>query len=264
MTEPHQQPQPSPDHQDNNGIDAAQSRYAANNGGGALQDQSGQSYVAPDQPQYGQRVQPEFGALASQFPAGYDPYLYGREPIDQDGAAAAEAQTAQRSAVSPMAQRGVNPSPTAGRNNGQGAPNNQYPYPYYGAPQNAYGTRRGTPLPGDPNYVPNYFHGIDLNDPAQNPVYGRWDMYAIISFVCAIVFTIPLMPAVMGAIAIWRTRKFHTRGFALAMAAVIINGLVTVSLLWLSLHGYSLDDLYMQMMSMMGGSGSSGGDVVSA
>ena len=45
------------------------------------------------------------------------------------------------------------------------------------------------------------------NDPSQNPLYGHWDSYAIISFVFALFLPVPVIPAVMGAIAMWRTKN---------------------------------------------------------
>lgn len=212
----------------------------------AATSESGQ-YTAPE-PQYGQRIQPEYGALASQFPANYNPYLYGGAPTQEAAASSAQG--------SPQGPAGA-PMPGYAGSDGR----DPYPYPYYGSPQ---GSGSRNPLPGDADYVPNYYHGIDLNDPRQNPMYGRWDAYAIISFIVSLFFAMPVLPAVMGVIAIWRTRKFHTKGFALAVAAIIINVLVTIGMAWLALNGYSIDDVYAQMLNMMGYGSTSDQDVISA
>lgn len=60
-------------------------------------------------------------------------------------------------------------------------------------------------------------------------------------------------------------RRFHTRGRGLAIAAVVINVLTTIIVIWMTMHGISMDDMYQAMLNMlapgMGGSGS--GDSVS-
>ena len=75
----------------------------------------------------------------------------------------------------------------------------------------------------------------------------------------------PVLPALIGCLAIWRTRRFHTRGRGLAIAAVVINVLTTIIVIWMTMHGISMDDMYQAMLNMlapgMGGSGS--GDSVS-
>ena len=74
-----------------------------------------------------------------------------------------------------------------------------------------------------------------------------------------------VLPALIGCLAIWRTRRFHTRGRGLAIAAVVINVLTTIIVIWMTMHGISMDDMYQAMLNMlapgMGGSGS--GDSVS-
>ena len=74
---------------------------------------------------------------------------------------------------------------------------------------------QGQPYGQQPNgqpHQPHYYHGIDLNDPNQNPLYGHWDSYAIISFILALFFPVPVLSALMGAVAMWRTRTFHMKG----------------------------------------------------
>lgn len=170
-----------------------------------------------DQPEYGQMNQPEYGAMASQYPTGYDPYVYGRP--EEPSAPAQPTQpafTAVNSPVQPPVQR-------------------------------------------KPDDQRRMFHGIDMNDPNQNPLYGHWDFYAILSLIFALLLPVPVLPAVMGGVAMWRTRTFRMKGFGLALAAVIINVLYTLGALWMAVNGLSTMDLYQQMMNSMLG-GNNGGD----
>lgn len=49
------------------------------------------------------------------------------------------------------------------------------------------------------------------------------------------------------------------KGYALGVAALIINVLYTIAVIWMTVHGISTADLYNQMMQyMFGGSGQSG------
>lgn len=159
------------------------------------------------QPEYGQVNQPEYGAMASQYPAGYDPYVYGR----------------------PEAERSE-PAPENGPSGPQAMPD------------------RG-PETGERG--PQPFHGIDMDDPRQNPLYGHWDFYAILSLVFALLMPVPVLPAIMGGVAMWRTKNFRMKGYGLALAAVIINALYTVATIWLMINGLSAMDLYQQLLGGM-------------
>lgn len=102
---------------------------------------------------------------------------------------------------------------------------------------------------------------LDLNDPRQNPAYGHWDAYAIMSLVLAVLMPVPVLPALVGAISMWRTKKLHMKGYGLALAAVIINVLYTLAVIWLAMHGLSVADLYNETLQyMLGGAGSGQGD----
>ena len=209
MTEPQQQPQSS-------------------------DDSSGESRHVAAQPQYGQRIEPEYGARADEFPPNYNPYVYGGQPEQP-------APQAQPSPSQPASVFGAGPAPAQG-----------------GSAPNAAPAQGGPGQGGPRREPPRYFNGIDLNDPQQNPIYGHWDFYAIFSFIFALVSSFPVLPALIGCLAIWRTRRFHTRGRGLAIAAVVINVLTTIIVI-------SMDDMYQAMLNMlapgMGGSGS--GDSVS-
>lgn len=194
--------------------------------------------AAPSQPEYGQISQPEYGAMSSQLPVGYDPYVYGAPEPEPQPADAVRQQNTQY-------QTGQYPS------NGQ---------------QNPYGANPYGPNPYDPNRYPQrgnmpYLPNLDLNDPRQNPTYGHWDAYAIMSLVFAVLMPVPVLPALVGAISMWRTKKLHMKGHGLALAAVIINVLYTLAVIWLAMHGLSVADLYNEaLQNMFGGAGSGQGD----
>ncbi|KAB7790930.1 DUF4190 domain-containing protein [Bifidobacterium leontopitheci] len=245
MTEPQPQPQ-SPDGE------SRDSRQVA----APLQGQP------VNQPEYGQRVEPEYGARADEFPQGYDPYLYGH-PDDGN----APGQVASQQAAVPALGGGQGYPGYAGSQPGQYPPAQQFGgpaqggYPGFGQPQG--------PGNGGSQDGPHYFHGINLDDPQQNPIYGHWDFYAIFAFVFSILFAMPVLPALIGGLAIWRTRRFHTKGVGLAIAAVVINVLSTITVVWLMMHGISADEFYQMMMNMIqsggtGGTGGSGDSTISA
>jgi hypothetical protein len=223
-------------------------------------DASHQRQSTPDEPQYGQRAQPEYGALASQLPEGYDPYIFGRP--DPAAGAAASAASAQgdgrqnggygRRPVQPNAQATLGSSGSSapyGDNSGGHGP--RQPADWSGKPRNQSGRR------------PQMLNGVNLDDPGQNPLYGHWDSYAVVAFVLSL-FNVPVLPALMGGVAMWRTRTFRMKGFGLALAAVLINVLMTLLDIWMLSKGVSTEELYQWMMQQLsGGSGQGGSGSVS-
>ncbi len=233
-------------------------------------------------PEYGQINQPEYGAMSSQYPSGYDPYVYGApdpEPVPIENQANGNQAQSYPQGVSngqPYANQ------QGGFQNGQG---NQNPYgrnaPYdqnspYGwnpSGRNPYGQNPYGQDPygwnGNPHaqngQQPNMRSNVNLSDPNQNPLYGRWDTYAILALVFALLLPVPVVPAVMGAMAMWRTKTFHMKGFWLGVAALVINVLYTIGMFWMMVHGISTSDLYYQLLQdMMGGTSGSGSDTLSA
>lgn len=204
-------------------------------------------------PQYGQYHQPEYGAMANQYPAGYDPYVYGKpeaKPVD-----GAQAQAGQ-----PVAQQ----MPPAMQQPVQHGPN------LWGTPNgNPYGAPYGAPMQQSSAYphTPQYVNGIDVNDPNQNPLYGRWDPLSIVSLICALLFPVPVLPAIMGGVSMRRTRLYHMKGFWLGFIAVFVNVFYTIMVVWLAINGMSMLDYYQEMLNMLNGGsgdGSGGGTTVSA
>ena len=216
--------------------------------------------------QNNQAGRPEYGAMRSDYPA-YNPYVYGapdpvEQPSDQDGSARQHAPAMQSGGARPgydQQQPYGQPdwrSPAGGQQSQNGQPFQQPADMRNGQP--AQGGRR------QPNRMSRRY-GVDLDDPRQNPLYGHWDPYAIIAFVIALLFSnMPILPAAIGGLAMWRTRTFHMKGFGLALAAVIINVLTSLLVLWAAYNGMSLTDVVLQMYGLDGTGAVSGGDTQSA
>lgn len=215
------------------------------------------------QPEYGQAKTPEFGALAAQFPSDYNPYVYGLpdEPVAQGIPSEQQIQ---------QSQGAVRPSGAAG-----------YPYthnPYSSGQESNQGPSQQQPrIPGwqvsgpqgnglnssNSGQQPRLMNGIDVNDPRSNPLYGHWDGMAIAAFVFAVI-GIPILPALMGLGAMWRTRTFHMKGFWLALFAVIICVALTILAFVLVVNGITTDQVYQWLMAQFGMGSSDGGTAVTA
>lgn len=198
-----------------------------------------------NQPEFGQLKQPEYGQMAAAYP-GYNPYIYGEpEQSASDQHAQQDAQrddtrqsarhalrfgaSAQHSARS---QSAAEQNRTSGRNSARGSRSSI-----------------ADKLPFDPD------------DPQENPMYGSWDAAAIIAFASAL-FAIPIVPLILGAIAIYRDKILHMRGRGLAIAAIIISLIYSALAVYFAvsgidpmtwvLHLYGIDPS--QLMSGSGGS----------
>lgn len=101
---------------------------------------------------------------------------------------------------------------------------------------------------------------IDLNDPNQNPFYGRWDPYAVISII--LVFTPLIFAGVfVGCLAIWRTTKLHMKGRGLAITAVVL-GVVSIAVeVWLQMHGMTSQEFFQMMLNNLNQTGSDGNSI---
>ncbi|MBB2954728.1 hypothetical protein FHX77_000108 [Bifidobacterium commune] len=235
------------------------------------------------QPQYGQTQAPEFGALISQFPSGYDPYLYGKpdEEVLQQSGNDSRLQQNQGNRNGNAHNGGWNENNANpmngyfGRGNGQ---NDRSSVPNGGFGQmagNGYdGNSNGfngqqrynggqAPLaggPGAPGYQPDIRNGVDMNDPIQNPLKGHWDPMAIVSIIL-LFLPIVFLPIVTGAISMWRTKKYHMKGFWAAAVCVALGVVTTLFQIWLLTKGISADDLMQQLLNQYSPSGTgNGGD----
>ena len=143
------------------------------------------------QPEYGQTKQPQYGAMSGQYP-GYDPYLYGRPEPEQpaNGGDAAQNQAQQN----PMGGQPYAGQPTNAQNGQPYAGQQGQPYNPYAQPNqyNPYGNQPQSNMPR--------IQYLNPDDPAQNPFYGHWDSYAIVAFICSLVFSVPVLPAVIGGL----------------------------------------------------------------
>ncbi|PXY82347.1 hypothetical protein DKK75_04825 [Bifidobacterium asteroides] len=177
-----------------------------------------------------------YGARADRYP-GWNPYIYGRP----------------------------DPEPKAKESDSHQDNRANWPMPMAGQPGPGRSGNPGNPQarPGVPGWPPQGMP--DLNDPSQNPAYGHWDPCAIIAFLMALFLPMPVIPALLGGVSMYRTRRLHMKGYGLAMAALIINLLFTLAWIWLLINGISLNDFYQQMIpSPSTGGGGSGSDGVSA
>ena len=255
-----------PDADDGNG-QSGQSQAGQDQSGQSVSSQAFQRPPAQGSPWFGQggRQMPQnrpYGSDSGQTPYG-QPYGQpngGAMPGNQNypgGQSGQGNQSGQGSQYGPAGQPGASVP---------ARPNQPYnPYPY-GAPQ-------PSPAPGRSGQPGQQFNGtqvgplhfnIDLNDPNQNPMYGRWDFYGIMALVFTVLWPVPVIPALMGAMSMWRTRTFHMKGFWFGLIAVILNVIYTVVLLWLTFSGYNPTNL-MQMLANLGaGAGSGGGDTMTA
>lgn len=247
---------------------------------------SSASNVAPtsngskqNQPEYGQVKVPEYGAMASQFSPEYNPYVYGK-PEEKP-----KTQNQNLNQQNPqMNPQGGQPSPQMGRGYGNGMgpyQGNQENAPYWGPNQmqGGYGNNPNNPYgqpynngqmggPGTPGYQPDIRNGVDMNDPVQNPLKGHWDSMAILS-VILLFLPITFLPAITGAVSMWRTKKYHMKGFWVATVCMVLGVIATLFELWLFSKGISVNDLSQQLLNQYGSgsggsSGSNGGGSVSA
>ncbi|RSX51837.1 DUF4190 domain-containing protein [Bifidobacterium callimiconis] len=202
-----------------------------------------------DQPEYGQYAQPEYGQMANQYP-GWNPYVYGAPEPD----AKPEAQQEQ----SGNGYNGQTPQmPNADWSGNTGGNGGSYSGgSYNGGPQSPYSPYQSSP---QPNRQPRYRNGINLDDPNQNPLYGRWDPAAIIAFGSALL-SIPVLPVLLGAFAIWRTGLFHMKGRGLAIAAVVIGLLVTALDIYLIVTGMDAQQFILQLYGLDSYGGTGGTD----
>ncbi|NEG70236.1 hypothetical protein [Bifidobacterium choloepi] len=131
--------------------------------------------------------------------------------------------------------------------NGQQGPNGPYPFGFgmFGPYPNGQ-----MPVTHD-GHTPKYYHGIDVNDPAQNPFYNHWDANSIFAFVFALIIPMPIVPALWAIFGMWRTKKFHMKGFGLAVAALVISVLYTILYFWMMKNGISTSELLGDMQTWL-------------
>lgn len=270
------------------GLSPSQNPYRPTDGNPSGADGAGggvpiQTPSVVEQPQHEQPRIPEFGALASQFPPAYDPYVYGRpEETSQEnsddiqlqqncGNRNTNARNGGRMSGSgnPIGRhfvgsndrnvwQGDAPDNSVGRTSGNGYVGNANRYngsQQYGGPQVPF-----TGGPGTPGYQPDIRNGIDMNDPIQNPLKGRWDPMAIVSIIL-LFFPLTFLPIITGVISMWRIKKYHMKGFWAAAMCVVLGVIATLFQIWLLAKGINVNDLMEQMLNQYAPSGTdNGGD----
>ena len=213
-------------------------------------------------------ARPAYGAMQSDYP-GWNPYLYGAPDASQSGSAANAA--ANNAAAGPNAQGAYGANPSGSGTNGYGP--NGYGANGYGA--NGYGSngygRGGNPNAGnrqgmgdgsrangtdqdDGNIMWTPYGPLNLDDPKQNPWYGKWDSLAIVAFIST--FFIPFVGLVLGCFSMHRTRVFHMKGRGLAIASIVISVALIILEFYLVRSG-----IYGQFLETISGAsgGASGG-----
>ena len=228
-------------------------------------------------PEYGEYHEPAYGANASQYGPDYNPYIYGAPDPEPESAAAQSEAAARQGQPYGQPQQANGQQPYGGQS--QYGPYN--PYAQQGRQQNPQQNNQpygGQPSPWGPNagrtngqggpgtsggsaHTPRYLNGIDLNDPNQNPMYGHWDFYAVVSLFLSLFFPVPVLSGLMGLLAMWRCRTFHMKGYWLGFAALVINVIQTIAVVWMLVNGIDAASLYQQMLDGLQGGGSSDSDV---
>lgn len=247
MNEPKQYQQ-NASQQTEQGADAAPARFNSEQGGRTGTPQ-------PTMPEYGQHDTLEYGARSSQYPVGYDPYKYGRPEEPQTSTTSEQPNNNPAMPQYAQPQGGAYGQPYGGPYVGQNGPQNPYGQQPYGQP--SYGAQPSQrQQPHNPANGPVVFGPqgpIDLDDPAQNPMYGHWDSYGILSFIFALFLPVPVLPALFGAVSLWRIKVFHMKGRGLAIAAIIINILYTIAIIWMMVNGVSTSDLVFDTVQTLQG-----------
>ncbi|WP_418968787.1 DUF4190 domain-containing protein [Alloscardovia omnicolens] len=163
---------------------------------------------------------PAYGRLASEFP-GWDPYVYGKPRESEDNKEPVKNKriivTSPFAASSP--QRG------ADQQNHRGTPNNASDQPQFF-------DRNGNPIAN-----PFEQFEFDPDDPQKNPVYGRWDFYAIIAFIGSFFTQTTLLALFLAIMSLNRTKKLHMKGRALAIIALVLCVLQIVLFAYIVANG---------------------------
>ncbi|MBW3087230.1 hypothetical protein KIH77_00530 [Bifidobacterium sp. 82T24] len=234
--------------------------WNSQNDGSAPQQPAYGGAPGRDQPEYGQYKEPEYGEMASRYP-GWNPYVYGAPEPDADGddggSNDGESGRGRKDSgrTNPMADRfgyipGGRPADQARGGNGPAGPGG--PNGYRG-PNDQNGPN-GAGGSGNRN-------GIDLDDPNQNPLYGRWDPAAIIGFVTALL-NVPVLPLLLCGLAIYRTKTFRMKGRTLAIIGMVLAVLDIIIEVYMLAAGIDVYQLLSQLYGIDFTGGSGGGTSV--
>lgn len=220
---------------------------------GDAQTPAGDTQAAGD----AQGSRPAYGAMQSDYP-GWNPYVYGAPDSGSKGSGSSTnspvANAPQALPLNGYGRQGAGNGGNAGAGNGRqdslgNAPafSGQFPGQQTDGRN---GARQGNGT-GNGNIMWTPYGSVNLDDPAQNPWYGRWDSLSVIAFITT--FFMPFVGLVLGCFAMHRTRVFHMKGRGLAIASIVLSVVLLVFQFYLVRSG-----MYTQLLESISGTSGSG------
>ncbi|WP_455676251.1 DUF4190 domain-containing protein [Pseudoscardovia suis] len=208
-----------------------------------------------------QGSRPAYGAMQSDYP-GWNPYVYGAPDSGSKGSGSSTNSSAanapQALPLNGYGRQGAGNGGNAGAGNAGGMGNGRqdslgnapaFPGQFPGQQTDGRnGARQGN---GNGNIMWTPYGSVNLDDPAQNPWYGRWDSLSVIAFITT--FFMPFVGLVLGCFAMHRTRVFHMKGRGLAIASIVLSVVLLVFQFYLVRSG-----MYTQLLESISGTSGSG------
>ena len=204
-----------------------------------------------------QGSRPAYGAMQSDYP-GWNPYVYGAPDSGSKGSGSSAnspaANAPQTLPLNGYSRQGGGNGGNAGAGNGrQDSLGNAPAFSGQFSGQQTdgrNGARQGNGN-GNGNIMWTPYGSVNLDDPAQNPWYGRWDSLSVIAFITT--FFMPFVGLVLGCFAMHRTRVFHMKGRGLAIASIVLSVVLLVFQFYLVRSG-----MYTQLLESISGTSGSG------
>lgn len=208
-----------------------------------------------------QGSRPAYGAMQSDYP-GWNPYVYGAPDSGSKGSGSSAnspaANAPQALPLNGYGRQGTGNGGNAGAGNGrQDSLGNAPAFSGQFSGQQADGRNGARQGGGDGtgngngNIMWTPYGSVNLDDPAQNPWYGRWDSLSVIAFITT--FFMPFVGLVLGCFAMHRTRVFHMKGRGLAIASIVLSVVLLVFQFYLVRSG-----MYTQLLESISGTSGSG------
>lgn len=212
-----------------------------------------------------QGSRPAYGAMQSDYP-GWNPYVYGAPDSGSKGSGSSAnspaANTPQAFPLNGYGRQGAGNGGNAGAGNAGGMGNGRqdslgnapaFSGQFSGQQTDGRnGARQGNgDGTGNGNIMWTPYGSVNLDDPAQNPWYGRWDSLSVIAFITT--FFMPFVGLVLGCFAMHRTRVFHMKGRGLAIASIVLSVVLLVFQFYLVRSG-----MYTQLLESISGTSGSG------
>lgn len=212
-----------------------------------------------------QGSRPAYGAMQSDYP-GWNPYVYGAPDSGSKGSGSSAnspaANAPQAFPLNGYGRQGAGNGGNAGAGNAGGRGNGRqdglgnapaFSGQFSGQQTDGRnGARQGNgDGTGNGNIMWTPYGSVNLDDPAQNPWYGRWDSLSVIAFITT--FFMPFVGLVLGCFAMHRTRVFHMKGRGLAIASIVLSVVLLVFQFYLVRSG-----MYTQLLESISGTSGSG------